>query len=416
VESRRYQNRAARTVETAWAEGIRSVLLVAPTGSGKTRMGDMLVSSRRTLWVAHRRELVTQALGRLRETRGSSGVGAVMPGEPESPLAPVQCGTVQSLVARGRRFDVDLVVLDEAHHYLAEEWRALVDAYPKAKFLGLTATPERKDGEPLGDIFQRLVVAASYSELLTDGFLVPTRVYQPPKNLGNDLALAPLDAWAKYAEGSRTFVFSQLVATAYSTAQQFRDHGVIAQTIEAETALRERKETLEGFRSGRIRVVTNVYALTEGVDVPEARAVVLARSFGHVGGYLQVVGRVLRPAAGKPDAIVIDLCGATIRHGLPTQDRIYSLSGRAISTREFVSGGGPGDREVQQVKGVGLRLVTAPPVATTTVDLAPIGESERKAEFLRLLALARAHRMRDGFASVKYREKYGEEPRREWRT
>ncbi len=418
IERRPYQDRAIAGVHEKWNGGARSVLLVSPTGSGKTHMGDLLVGAARTLWVAHTRELVDQAAEKLRQTRGVSGVGVVMPGVHETPGAPVQVGTVQTLVARGYRLDqTELVVLDEAQHYMAEQWREMADALPDARLLGLTATPQRRDGEPLGDIFQEIVVAAQYSELLAGGWIVPVRVYQPPKNLDNDLALDPLEAWAQFSEGSRTFAFVPLVEKAYDLAERLRAHSVLAQCVEAETALRERREHLAGFKAGKIVVLSNVFALTEGVDVPEAQTALLARKFGFVGGYLQAVGRVLRPAPGKEYAIIIDLCGSSIVHGLPTQDRAYSLKGRPISGGEpFGGGSGGGEPEPQQVLGTGLRLVTPmPAVKPQVAQLNPIAEAERRAEFKRLLALARQHRMRDGFASAKYREKFGEWPREEWR-
>jgi DNA repair protein RadD len=410
---RPYQRRAIDGVRSAWAAGALSVLLVAPTGAGKTFLGQELIGESRTLWVAHRRELVLNGAKRLREELGEREVGVIMPGEYETPSARIQVGTVQTLIARGRLPAADLVVLDEAHHYMADEWRALTESHPGARCLGLTATPERKDGEALGDIFQVLVVAAKYSELIADGFLVPARVYQPPKNLGNDLAQEPLAAWLKYSEGSRTFGFCGRVEIGYGWAKQFRDAGHMAQVVEAMTPTTERDEHMDQFRAGRVRVLWNCFTLTEGVDVPEARCAVLARAFGHVGAYLQAVGRVLRPARDKSDAIVIDLCGATLRHGLPTQDREYSLSGRAISGGTNHAGGGSGEFS-QSVRGLELRSAGGEVSLPTPVAVEPIDDSERRAEFIRLRDLARQHGMRDGFAAAKFREKFGEWPRREW--
>lgn len=416
VERREYQIRTIADTEATWKRGIRSVLVVAPTGAGKTHIGCQLVGQRRALWVAPRRELVTQTAKRLRQEFGVSAVGEIMPGAPPNRGARVQVGTVQTLIARSSRPAADLVVLDEAHHYMAEEWRGLAEEYPDALCLGLTATPARQDGEPLGDIFDAIVVAASYSELIDGGFLVPACVYQPPEPLGNDLAQDPFDAWVRYAGGTRSFVFSARVAIAYATAQRFRDHGVMAQTIEAESAGRDRKDALDGFHAGSVKVITNVNTMTEGIDVPDAGCAVLARSFGHVGAYLQAVGRVLRPSRGKKRAIVIDLTGASLRHGMPDQDRAYSLRGRAISGEAPERGPGP-ERAVFQQEIRGLDLVAtgraavepAPPMAVLRID-----DGERRAEYQRLLGIARAHRLRDGFAAVKFREKYGEEPRREW--
>ena len=392
------------------------MLVVAPTGSGKTHIGVRLVEDRRTLWVTPRRELVSQTARHLRATFGDSTVGEIMPGAYSNRRARVQVGTVQSLLARGERPAAALVVLDEAHHYLAAEWRELAEAYPNAQCLGLTATPERQDGAPLGDIFEELVVAASYSELIAGGFLVPACVYQPPENLGNDLALDAVDAWLRYAGGRKAFVFSARVALAYSIAQRFRDHGVLATTIEAETPGRERRTALADFTSGRLKALTNVNTLTEGIDVPDAACAVLARSFGYVGGYLQAVGRVLRPAPGKREAVVLDLTGTTLRHGLPDQDREYSLAGRAISGCAWGGGGAqPGRSEfAQSIRGLELVAAGPVPASAAPIESRVVTETERRTEYQRLLDLTRKHRLRDGFAAAKYREKFGEEPRREW--
>lgn len=353
---RDYQERAVRETREHWASGARSVCLVAPTGAGKTRMGEELIDGADpVLWCAHRRELVTQTHKRLAQRFGSRAVGMVLSGEREQPAARIQVGTVQTLLARGARPPGRRLVLDEAHHYEADEWAALVQAYPEAHVLGLTATPQRQDGRPLGDTFQQLVVSASYSELIAANYLVPARVHRPSRYLGNDLAQDPVAAWLALSEGSRTFMFCSRVIAAYAWAKRFRRAGVRAEVIEGETPTRAREETLALFAKGTVRVIVNVNTMTEGVDVPEARTVLLARSFGHVGGYIQAVGRALRSAPNKPDMILIDLVGASIRHGLPTKDREYSLEGRAISGGEIEAG--ERSESSQDVLGLELEMV-----------------------------------------------------------
>jgi superfamily II DNA or RNA helicase len=340
-----------------------------------------------------------------------------MSGKYETRGARIQVGTVQTLLARHKRPEVRTVVLDEAHHYVADDWRQLADSYPGTKTVGLTATPERGDGTPLGDLFEELVVAASYSGLIRDRFLVPARVYRPSMNLGNDLAQDPVKAWIAYSEGSPAFVFCARVETALSLAKRFRDAGVQAGTIEAMTPTRDREDTLSAFRRGRLRVITNVNTMTEGVDVPAARTVILARAFGHVGGYLQAVGRVLRPAKDKPDAILIDLTGASIRHGLPTDDREYSLDGCAIS-EGIGHGGGPSPAFSQDVLDVGLALVApgALPTGATPepANVRPVDDGERRAAYAELRASMAAYGMRSSMAAIKFHERFGEWPAKEW--
>lgn len=344
---RPYQQSAMFDVIGHWARGVRRVLLVAPTGAGKTVLAsefchiELMRVTGSVLFVVHRIDLVHQTAERFRERFGHTDVGIVAPGFDRSPHARIQVGTVQTFLARGIRPDASLVIFDEAHHYAATDWVGLFNHYQNARLLGLTATPERQDGKPLGDLFDELVVAAKYSELLRDGFLVQCAVYQPPQAMDGDLAQDPLVAYQKYAEESQAFVFCQNVETAVLLAQRFNDAGITAKCIEATTPKTERRETIAAFKAGQLRIITNVNTMTEGVDVPQARTVILARSFRHVGGYLQAGGRVLRPdpwdldrrpapPIRKPYSIIIDLVGATMAHGFPTDDREYSLFGDGI--------------------------------------------------------------------------------------
>jgi superfamily II DNA or RNA helicase len=297
---------------------------------------------------------------------------------------------------------------------MANDWRGLADAYPGVPCVGLTATLQRADGEPLGDIFDVLVVAASYSELVRDGFLVPATVLRPERSLGDDLAQDPVDAWIAHSGNAQTFMFAARVAIALDWERRLRDLGIRAATIHATTPAADRRESLAAFRAGAVRVLCNVGTLTEGVDVPEASCVVLARGFGHVGQYLQVVGRVLRTAPGKSAALVIDLTGTSHRHGLPNDDRVYSLGERPISGGEaFGGGGGAAPAFTQEVKGLRLQAVGALPPAQP-VTVVPRDESKMRAEYQRLVQVARQHRMRDGFAAAKFKEQFGEWPRQEW--
>lgn len=418
---RQYQIEAVEGVRGHWIAGCRNVCLVAPTGAGKTCMGEELVDGTDpVLWVAHRRELINQTHRRLAARFGSSAVGRIMPGTYPSPRARIQVATVQTLLARELVPPAKVIALDEAHHYAAADWRALVDLYPNARVFGLTATPERGDGEPLGDIFGEMVIASTYSKLVADGYLVPARVLRPDKALGNDLAQDPVDAWLKHSEGSSTFMFCARVVDARAWAQRFRDAGVMADVIHAKTPRAEREDIMARFVRGHVRVIVNVNVMTEGVDVPEARTIILARAFGHVGGYLQAAGRGLRSAKDKPDMILLDLVGASIRHGLPTDDRAYSLDGRPISAPGPQHGCGASPVEwSQNVRGVDLQMVArgALPPEKTPEAVRPrsVDDADRRVEFERLKSVAKTNRMRAGFAAMKYHEKFGEWPLEDWK-
>lgn len=346
---RPYQQNAIFSVVEHWTRGVRRVLLVAPTGAGKTVLGsefchlELMRTAGAVLFVVHRIDLVHQTAEKFRARFGHTEVGIVAPGFDRSPHARIQVGTVQTFLARGIRPDASLVIFDEAHHYAATDWVELFNHYEHARLLGLTATPERSDGKPLGDLFDELVVAAKYSELLRDGFLVPCAVYQPPQQMGGDLALDPLLAYQKYGDEAQGFVFCQDVQAATLLAQRFNEASITARCIDHHTGKTERRQAIADFKAGLIRIITNVNTMTEGVDVPQARVVMLAKTYRHVGAFLQACGRGLRPdpwdfarrplpPSRKPHMIVIDLVGATMQpeFGFPTDDREYSLDGEGI--------------------------------------------------------------------------------------
>lgn len=338
---RPYQTEALDSVSDHWRNGARSVLLVAPTGSGKTTIGAEAIRravarGKKCLWLAHRRELITQAYDRLVSEEISCGV--IMADDKRAdPEAPVQVCSVDTLTARGTRPDATLLVWDEAHHCAAATWKEIIKGYAESWHLGLTATPERGDGSPLGDIFDQMVVGAKVKQLVADGFLVPSQLLIPSvptsrRLVDSELAMSPLQAFQQYAENQRTVVYCQFVKHAHDYAQQFIDAGVPAAAIDGSMHQQERDEKLNAFASGDIKVILNVYVLTEGWDVPSTTCCIIARNIGHAGMFLQMAGRVLRPAVGKEIATIVDLKGSTLPFGLPESDRQYSLHGKAIST------------------------------------------------------------------------------------
>lgn len=340
-----FQERAVNSVREAWGHGKR-VCLVSPTGSGKTVMGQALTNGERVLWVVHNKELLQQTAGRL------GNVGVIASGHyPRN--TPTRVAMIQTLCRRGMRPDANVIVLDEAHHYRADTWQEVAEAYPGARVVGLTATPERSDGRALGDVFDHLVVAANYPELIAGGRLVDAVTIRPSKYLGSDMAQDPVEAWSQYAPGSQTFVFCARKSLAEMYEARYRNIGVACATIHDGTARSDRESHMRDFRAGKTMVLLNVKVLSEGVDVPEAACCILARAFQTPGPYLQAIGRVLRPAPGKQRAIVIDLPGASHRHGLPGDFRDFSLSGKPISV-------GEGHEPPENVAAFEQRVIGAP--------------------------------------------------------
>lgn len=333
MQLRDYQEQALHRVRLHLREGAKSVLLVAPTGAGKGTIAAHVLKSAverggRALFLVHRGEILSDVRGRL-AAAGLLDTAILKAGEPAQLGAPVQLASVQTLAARQHvRPPATVVVWDEAHHAVADTYRQIREAYPDAVHLGLTATPQRADRSSLGDCFEALVVAATPRQLRDRGFLVPCDVRAADP--GEGLAMAPLEAYQRWGEGKKAVVFCATVAESKAAAGAFAAAGYSAGHIDGETDARTREGLLRRLETGECQVLCNVFVLTEGVDIPSIEVCLLARGCQAESTFLQMVGRVLRPAPGKDRALLIDLRGVVWEHGLPYEDREYSLDGRGI--------------------------------------------------------------------------------------
>lgn len=341
-----HQARARAGVIQAWRDGARRVLVVCPTGGGKTRLATDLAASYlgqhaaaggRVVWLAHRDELVAQAAATLRAAGLEVGVDGL------GSCAPVQVATVQTLLAREEVPRASLVVADEAHHYVeGNDWHRVISAYvgAGARVLGLTATPQRRDGRGLGEGpagFERLIVAAQVRELQEAGFLVRCRVHAPAHRLKpTELAREPVEAYVERAPNGRAVVFAphEQACTDYATG--FARAGIPWAIVLGRTPTDRRERALADFAAGRVRVLVNVFVLTEGWDCPSCDTIIIARGCDSAGTYLQMTGRGLRACDGKSYCDLLDLRGVSHDHGLPDEDRDFFLEGRAIRRRALV--------------------------------------------------------------------------------
>lgn len=321
----------ARAVDEVLADLDTPTCLVAPTGAGKTVMGSTIVarSGLRTIWITHRDELIDQSAAALEQA--GCRVGVFASGRMEQLDAPVIVASWQTMLVRPDDCpEADLAAIDECHHAGADEWIKPVQRYPKR--VGFTATPQRGDGRPL-DMFKRLVIAAQYSELLKAGHLVPCKLFRPDEDISPNLARHPLEAYQAHAKGQSCIVFARSVELAREYASELTDAGFPAAALDAKTPAVERADMITRFKAGELRVLCNVFVLTEGFDAPATECCIIARGCSYTGTFLQMVGRVLRTAPGKTHATLIDLAGVSHSHGLPTEDRSYSLDGKqAISS------------------------------------------------------------------------------------
>lgn len=354
-----YQLSAIRETRGHLVSGLQRVLVVAPTGAGKTTIAAEIVQgatakARRVLFIAHRKELIDQASARL--DRYDIDHGIIKAGTHRAkPRALVQVASIQTLVRRELPA-VDLIIIDEAHRSKSKSYLQVLACYPQAVTLGLTATPWRLDGSGLGDLFQEMVVVCQPSYLIErePAVLVQPRVFAPsaPDLKGVKVskgdfeqgALQKLMAteasveeivtnWQRHAGDRLTVVFATGVNHSLMIRDAFRAVGISAEHVDGNTHPRERERILSQLAAGQVQVVTNCEVLTEGWDCPQVACAVLARPTKSLSLYLQMVGRVLRAHPGKDDAIILDHAGNHVEHGFATDDREWNLTGKTKMER-----------------------------------------------------------------------------------
>jgi superfamily II DNA or RNA helicase len=363
-----YQQACLDEIRESYRSGAKAPLLVSPTGSGKTVMFASICKGaaargNRVMILVHRQELIDQVSHTLTEFK--VGHGIIAPQYPRYANQPVQVASVFSLVRRLAQTPVpDLIVIDEAHHaILRSSWGACISAFPRSRLLGVTATPCRLSGEGLGDIFDRLVVGPSVERLIGEGRLSKVRVFAPPTidassvhhSMG-DFKKSELDAlvdkpkitgdaiehYQKITPGQRAAVFCVSLAHASVVTAAANAAGIKAVQIDGTTDRSYRREVVKDFQNGIIQWLVTVDLISEGFDCPGIEVGISLRPTESLGLWLQQCGRCLRVAPRKVHATILDHAGNSLRHGLPTEERFWSLEGsrkpaaereRALSVR-----------------------------------------------------------------------------------
>ena len=334
----------------------RSVMVQMPTGTGKTHLlaaivREFLCGSGSRVWiVVHRRELVEQ----IEETVSRYGMGR----EDGS----VRVMSIQWL-SRNRKIvngQPDLIVIDEAHHALAETYRELWKSYPEARKLGMTATPCRLNRKGFTDLFDTLITSWSIAEFIGRGWLssfdyVSIRANSREQRLVDSLKKRGADgdyqvkemnavlnretgirqlyeSVRRYAAGKKGIVYAVSIAHARQIAAYYSLHGVESVAIDSKTPALERGRLVEDFRRGKISVLVNVDIFSEGFDCPDVEFVQLARPTLSLAKYLQQVGRGLRRSANKESCMLIDNVGLYRIFGLPARNHDWAamFEGRMI--------------------------------------------------------------------------------------
>ncbi len=345
---RDYQQQVLADVRAAMKAGHRRILVVVPTGGGKTTIGGAMLHGavgrgHRALWLAHRKELVEQAHERISCPRTGFGLpaGCIMAGHPPRRRPAVQVASIATLIRRDLP-TAQVVVVDEAHHSVSAGFLKVLDAYPNAVVVGLTATPYRLDGRGLGDVYTALVAPVSIADLQAQGYLTPVRYFgtrkdlepklEEVKTIGGDydpkalfkqfdtrqLYDGVVANYRRFADGQKAIVFNINVEHSLKVCEAFCAAGIRARHVDGETPRHEREKTLKDFRAGAFAVLCNVNILTEGFDLPAIEAVILNRATKSKALYFQMVGRGLRPAPGKTACTVIDQ-GGNVRHFGPVE-------------------------------------------------------------------------------------------------
>lgn len=419
----------------AWTAGARSVLSQAPTGAGKSVCQAELVTRAlrqglQVLVAVHRIEILQQLA---RAFRYHSGVipELVVSGSRPDWSAPLLVGMNPTLARRLEWLppSLGIYIQDEAHHSVADTYAAVFEALPQDCIVsGWTATPVRSDGGGFRDQFDHLVSGPQTRWLIDNGHLSPYRYLSDPtpmqtkgvRRIAGDYSIADLaranDAatlsagvvasYRRHCPGTQAVTFAINLEHSQAIAAAFNQAGIPAGHLDGETPPEERHATVEQFRQGQLRVLTNVGLFGEGFDVPALEAVIMARPTCSLALFLQMVGRGLRFAPGKT-ARIIDLAGNWTRHGLPCDERTWSLDGVKRQTRELEVV----DGEVVERR---VRPVQITEGVAQLVELDPVEVRAWRASFDRLVATQKQRGYRLTWLWHQLRQAGGDVPLEAW--
>ena len=336
---RGYQVEMLSKLEKAWKKH-RSVMIQMPTGTGKTHLMAEVIRQQKgegeVLVVAHRRELLDQ----IRGTIAAFGI------DQEKDRIVVE--SIQKLSRKAPTLTPSLVIIDEAHHALAKTYKQLWEWWPKAKFLGLTATPCRLSGEAFTDLFDTLLQSYSIQTFIDEGWLsdfeyvsaapgslMAKKVRTLKKRSAGDYQetemATVLDVpesiqhlyrtYEQFAKGKKGIVYAINRAHAQHIAEHYQQQGVNCAVIDSKTPEKERQQIVDDYRQQKMDVMVNVDIFGEGFDVPEVEFIQLARPTLSISKYLQQVGRGMRVSDSKPHVLILDNVGLYQTFGLPTEER-----------------------------------------------------------------------------------------------
>lgn len=359
---RSYQQEAKEEIFSAWDE-CDSVMFQMPTGTGKTRLFTSIISDIRTwgirndveakiLIIAHRIELIEQISDSLNKYK--VGHGVIAGGVPRNLGYTVQVASIQTITHHGNyelanALDVNFIIIDEAHHSVANSYKKLWKMYPDSKKLGVTATPWRMNNRGFCEMYDKLILSKPIKEFIKEGWLAPYDYYSIKESsslnteinnidqfdIEGDYKTAALetvvdtsriraqllDSYLKYARGKKGIIYSISRKHSDHICNEFKQAGVNIVRIDSLTPRDERRLYVKRFRSGLIDIIVNVDIFSEGFDCPDIEFIQLARPTKSLVKYIQQVGRGLRPTANKSRCLILDNVGLHLAFGLPDADQ-----------------------------------------------------------------------------------------------
>jgi DNA repair protein RadD len=469
-----FQRDVVAAIEAAIAAGIKRIIVVAPTGSGKTVIASEV--TKRAMpkpigFVAHRDELLVQARDKLGRFGITAGIIKAGRDKDQRPQALVQVCGIQTLHARAIRSDriqlppARILWVDECHHARAMTYESLIAAYPDSIIIGLTATPCRGDGRGLGNCFERMIECPQVAELIRLGYLVPPKIFAPPApdlggikvtsgdyqidqlsdRMNTDILVGDIVThWLKHAQRRRTVCFAVDVAHSAHIVEEMVKSEIRAEHLDGNTEQNDREAILARLASGETEVVSNCMVLTEGFDCPDVGCIVLARPTRSLGLYRQMIGRGLRAAPDKTDVIILDHSGGVHRHGRPddpiewTLEQDRKATNKTHAARVAASGGKDPFCECQACGHLRMRGAACEncgwepkprprPQEYLDIDLVELGqraarrtEEDRHTFYLELRGYQLTARKRDGslyaagWAAQQFKQKHGFFPPWSW--
>jgi len=474
---RDYQVRAVEQAEAAMAQKTGPVLLVAPTGAGKTVILSALVHNRvinqyqRPMFLSPRREITYQTAEKMIDMELDPGI--IMAGHKHDARKRVHVASVDTLRSWVKRGKIvlnprELLIVDEAARSMGPTYQWLINAYRDAgaDVLGVTATPIRSDGVGLGQTYKHMIAPIKVTDAIKAGWLVPVEYRVPSipdltgvKTRGGDyseediaaimdragLVSDTVESWVKHASGKKTLLFASGVAHSKHCAERFNECGIPSAHVDGNTPMDERDAAVMDLRTGKILVLCNHAVFSEGTDIPEIECIQDCQPTKSLGRHIQKWGRGMRPSPGKARLLVVDNAGNALRMGRIDRDIDWELcEGKEIAGREaerketepatFVcadcktvfskSPYCPTCGLRLKIKGKAIDCTDGELVALTHAQFERIEEqvfeADRRRFYLELLGMARKLKADgtqskvDGWAAHVFKDKFEEWPQREW--